>query len=343
MTSGLDRRKSIQSENTMKAHTIAVIGGSGFIGTRLVELLLEAGHSVRIIDKQQSKKYPQLRLAGDVRNVDDILLGCRGCDVIYNLAAEHKDDVRPISLYDDVNVQGARNICAAAEELGINEIIFTSSVAIYGFSPHELDEEANIGYINDYGRTKYEAEQVFLGWVRANTLRKLRMLRPTAVFGEGNRGNVYNLIRQLGKKHFVMVGDGENRKSIAYVGNVAACLRFLLQINGQQIEIFNYADKPDLKMNELVPLVRSTFGFGANLPLRLSDFIVYPLATLFDWIAAATGKSFPVSRVRVQKFCSNSQFSTSRLQQAGFVPEYDLKKALVTTIQAEFDLHPNAL
>ncbi len=322
----------------MNIKTIAVIGGSGFIGTRLVELLLDAGHSVRIIDKQDSQKYPQLRRAGDVRSVKDMVSGCRDCDVIYNLAAEHKDDVRPISLYDDVNVQGARNVCAAAEELGIKEIIFTSSVAIYGFSPHELDEQASIGYINDYGRTKYEAEQVYLDWARPDPARQLRMLRPTAVFGEGNRGNVYNLIRQLGKKHFVMVGDGENRKSIAYVGNVAACLRFLLQINGQQIAIFNYADKPDLKMNELVPLVRSAFGYGQNLPVRLPDFIVYPLATFFDWVASVSGKSFPVSRVRVQKFCSNSQFSTGRLQQAGFEPEHDLKTALVATIKAEFAL-----
>ena len=156
------------------------------------------------------KNIQSFAQAGDVRSVDDMLLGCRDCDVIYNLAAEHKDDVRPISLYDDVNVQGARNVCEAAAKLGITEIIFTSSVAIYGFSPHELDEQASIGYINDYGRTKYEAEQVYLEWVQADSSRRLRILRPTAVFGEGNRGNVYNLIRQLGKKHFVMVGAGEN-------------------------------------------------------------------------------------------------------------------------------------
>ena len=98
----------------MSKRTIAIIGGSGFIGTRLTALLLDAGHEVRIIDKNQSEKYPELRLEGDVRNVSDLVETCRGCDVIYNLAAEHKDDVRPLSLYDDVNVQGARNVCEAA-------------------------------------------------------------------------------------------------------------------------------------------------------------------------------------------------------------------------------------
>ena len=59
-----------------------------------------------------------------------------------NLAAEHRDDVRPISLYDEVDVGGAQNVCAAANELGIECIIFTSYVSIYGFPERPLDETA---------------------------------------------------------------------------------------------------------------------------------------------------------------------------------------------------------
>ena len=322
----------------MSNKNIAVIGGSGFIGTQLVERLLAAGHTINIIDKADSKTYPQLRIAGDVRSVDDLVRTCEGCDVIYNLAAEHKDDVRPLSLYDDVNVQGARNVCLAAEKLGIDEIIFTSTVAIYGFSEQELDEEADNNYINDYGRTKYEAEQVYLEWAAKGNSRLLRIIRPTAVFGKTNRGNVYNLIKQLGKKHFVMVGDGTNRKSIAYVGNISACLEFMLSFQGKKVEIFNYADKPDLQMNELVLLVREVFGYGSNLPVQIPKWVIYPIATLCDIAAIVLNKSFPVSRVRVRKFQSNSQFSTERLFAAGFKPSYDLKEALRQTIRTEFNL-----
>lgn len=322
----------------MNQSSIAVIGGSGFIGTRLIELLIEAGHTVTIVDIRNSEKYPELRKAGDVRKIEDIVSACRGCDTIYNLAAEHKDDVRPLSLYDDVNVQGARNVCIVAEQLGIQKIIFTSTVAIYGFSENELNENADINYINDYGRTKYEAEQVYLQWVERSPERCLRMVRPTAVFGEGNRGNVYNLIRQLGKKHFVMVGEGSNQKSIAYVGNIVAFLKFLLTVDGEQTEIFNYADKPDLRMNEMVPLVREAFGYGATLPVRLPYWLAYPVATVLDMIAVITHQSFPVSRVRLRKFCSNSQFSTKRLKATGFEAEYELTAALRQTIRAEFDL-----
>jgi nucleoside-diphosphate-sugar epimerase len=322
----------------MTSRSIAVIGGSGFIGTRLVERLLASGHAVKIIDIQNSSAYPDLQLEGDVRSVDDLVRTCDGCGVIYNLAAEHKDDVRPITLYDDVNVQGARNVCIAAEKLGIKEIIFTSSVAIYGFSEQELDEDADPNYSNDYGRTKYEAEQVYLEWANADSTRRLSIVRPTVVFGETNRGNVFNLIRQLGRKHFVMVGDGANSKSIAYVGNISSCLEFMLTLQGEPIKIFNYADKPDLQMKELVPLVREVFGYGATLPMHIPMWIIWPIASVLDWIAALLNKSFPVSRVRIQKFCSNSQFSSERLFSTGFTPVYDLKDALRKTIRVEFGL-----
>ena len=55
--------------------------------------------------------------------------------ILTNLVAEHRDDVGPLSLYDEVGGQGARNLCVVARHKGINKIIFTSTVAVYGFAP----------------------------------------------------------------------------------------------------------------------------------------------------------------------------------------------------------------
>jgi nucleoside-diphosphate-sugar epimerase len=114
---------------------ITVIGGSGFVGTRLATRLLAAGHAVTIVDKNDSRKYPQLRFYADVREPDTLEKALAGSDAVINLAAEHRDDVTPKSLYDDVNVTGAENVCNACTKLGIKKIIFTSSVAVYGFAP----------------------------------------------------------------------------------------------------------------------------------------------------------------------------------------------------------------
>jgi nucleoside-diphosphate-sugar epimerase len=109
--------------------TINVIGGSGFIGTRLVRRLRSKEQlSVQITDKAPSKAHPDLVTLGDVRSVEQLRESIANQSVIVNLAAEHRDDVRPLSLYDEVNVGGARNICAVASEKGVRTIIFTSTV-----------------------------------------------------------------------------------------------------------------------------------------------------------------------------------------------------------------------
>ena len=98
------------------------------------------GHDVSIADKVKSRVHPDRSVICDVRDPEAVKRAIAGRDVIYNLAAEHADDVRPISLYDKVNVDGARVVCKAATEAGILRIIFTSSVAIYGFATEELHE-----------------------------------------------------------------------------------------------------------------------------------------------------------------------------------------------------------
>ena len=165
---------------------VDIIGGSGFIGTRLVKrLATRESIKIKIIDKAPSKGFSDLAVIGDVRSIDDLQNTITDNATIVNLAAEHRDDVRPLSLYNDVNVGGARNICTVAREKGVKTIVFTSSVAVYGFAPVGTDESGKIAPFNDYGRTKYEAEQAFTAWQKeAPEERTLVIIRPTVVFGE---------------------------------------------------------------------------------------------------------------------------------------------------------------
>ena len=83
------------------------------------------------------------------------------------------------------------------------------------------NEEAEPRPFNDYGRTKFAAEKVLKEWQAGFSDRSLTIVRPTVIFGEKNRGNVYNLLKQIAHGPFVMIGNGKNKKAMAYVGNVA--------------------------------------------------------------------------------------------------------------------------
>lgn len=315
---------------------IDIIGGSGFIGTRLVRRLKNRDRfSLKIVDKAPSKSFSDLAVLGDVRSLEDLRVQLSDQSVIVNLAAEHRDDVRPLSLYDDVNVGGARNICLVAKERKVRTIVFTSTVAVYGFTPIGTDESGKIAPFNDYGRTKYEAEQVFKAWqAEAPNERTLVIIRPTVVFGEQNRGNVYNLLRQIASGKFVMVGHGENRKSMAYVENITAFIEYSLSFK-PGVHIYNFIDKPDFTMNSLVVNVNRILGRSEKIGFRLPFAVGFLIGKGFDFVATLTGKRFAISSIRVKKFCANSVYNTA-IDQTGFVPPVPLEKALGQTVRYEF-------
>ena len=319
----------------MAGTVIAIIGGAGFIGTELAGQLLKSGLTVRIVDKRISAAYPALCSTADVRDMPALRAALQGAHVVYNLAAEHKDNVRPRSLYDEVNVQGARNVCRITAELAIPTIVFTSSVAVYGFAAPNTDEHGLLAPFNDYGRTKKEAEEVYQEWLTGGPGRMLTIVRPTVVFGPRNRGNVYNLLRQMASGRFAMVGSGRNVKSMAFVENVA-CLLAAAGAFGPGGYLFNYIDKPDLSMNELVMLVKRCLGLTARIAVRIPYPVAFIGGLAADLASRVLRRELPISAIRVKKFCATTQFDSSRLAATGFAPPVSLTEGLQRTIAYEF-------
>lgn len=319
---------------------ITVIGGSGFIGTNLCQLLADQQVAFEIVDLKQSRRFPDKTKIADIRDYRSLLEAVTGTTIV-NLAAVHRDDVRDPDEYYSTNVDGVRNICRLADARSIERIIFTSTVAVYGFAAPETDEEGAIAPFNHYGKSKHQGEEVLRDW-RASSpeSRSLSIVRPTVVFGEGNRGNVYNLLNQIAKRRFLMIGSGKNRKSMAYVGNVSAFISSVLD-RPPGYYLHNYVDKPDLDMNRLVALTRSVLGQGGRHEFRLP----YPLGLLVgylaDLIARLTGRSFPVSSIRVRKFCTTTSFSSNIAATTDFTPPFSLEDALNRTLRAEF-IEPDA-
>lgn len=314
---------------------VLVTGGSGFIGTSLLSLLSELqGIELLNFDKVNSDTFSEVTTLADVRDLDALIEATRDVDIIYNLAAEHADNVTPLSLYEDVNVGGAVNIVKAARANNVKHIVFTSSVAIYGLNRGTPDEKLDPQPFNEYGRTKLAAEKVFDQWHAETEAATLVTIRPAVVFGENNRGNVYNLINQIVSGRFVMIGSGQNCKSMGYVGNVAEFLK--QQLNKQPgYYVYNYADKPDLSSQEIVDIVRQEMGLQ-NSSLRIPYAVGLLAGYSLDAVSKITGKKFPVSAVRVQKFCADTTINSSAAMSSGFTPPYSLEDGLRNMVKHEF-------
>ena len=328
---------------------ITIIGGSGFVGSRLTTRLLACGHRVKIADKRPSQVHPSLHVHCDIRDTSALERELAGSDLVINLAAEHRDDVSPKSLYDQVNVTSSRNLCQVCSKLGITRIVFTSSVAVYGFAPAGTDESGEINYFNDYGRTKWLAEEEYRQWLKADSQNRVVIIRPTVIFGEGNRGNVYNLLRQIAGGRFPMVGRGTNRKSMNYVENVAAFIQHCVEQElpayeesnsvgspPQQEYLYNYCDQPAYDMNGLVLEVYRAFGRPKTRLFHWPYPVAYFGGLCFDLLALILRRRLPVSSIRVKKFCQNTYFTSSRVADTGFVPPVSLPDGLSRTIRHEF-------
>ncbi|EFK56372.1 NAD-dependent epimerase/dehydratase family protein [Sphingobacterium spiritivorum] len=207
---------------------IVIIGGSGFVGTQLIDLLLKTtNYQIVNVDKNESKRFADITVLTNILDKELLCNRLSGSDIVILLAAEHRDDVTPTSLYYDVNVQGMKNTLQAMKTNGIKRIIFTSSVAIYGLNKANPDESFSADPFNHYGKSKWQAEQVLQEWYKSHSDWNINIVRPTVIFGEGNRGNVYNLLYQIASGKFMMIGKGNNQKSMSYIGNIIAFIKFV--------------------------------------------------------------------------------------------------------------------
>ena len=319
---------------------VTMIGASGFVGTRLIDLLKEepANYTLKYIDLLPSHFFNDITTIGDVREQEQMDRELAGADVVVLLAAQHRDDVSPVSLYYDTNVGGMKVTLQAMEKNGIKRLVFFSSVAVYGLNKQNPNEEHPADPFNHYGKSKWQAEQVLQEWAKTHKDWNINIVRPTVIFGERNRGNVYNLLKQISSGRFLMVGKGTNVKSMAYVGNIVAFVKYLIENVTEGYNVFNYIDKPDTNMNDLVALVSEVLH--KHIPATHFPYWMGMMGGYcFDLLAKITGKKLAVSSVRVKKFCATTQFDSTKALSSGFVPPYTLKEGLARTLEFEF-VHP---
>ena len=304
-----------------------IIGGAGFVGTRLKQEL----NKFQILDnKLGSGQY------ADITKPKTLTSKLSGEDSIILLAAEHRDDVSPVSKYYNTNVQGTQNVLDEMDRAGCKHLIFTSSVAVYGLNKVNPEENHPVDPFNHYGKSKWEAEKVIKAWYDKEPEGKsVTIIRPTVIFGEKNRGNVFNLLKQIASGKFLMIGKGQNRKSMAYVGNVVAFIKYRLELAEEGYHVFNYIDKPDLTMTSLLGVIEKSLN--KKIPsVRIPIWLGYLGGFGFDVLAFVTRKKLPISSVRVKKFVATTQFDATKVHSSGFKAPFTLEEGLDRTLKYEF-------
>ena len=312
---------------------ILIIGGSGFVGSSLIKNL--DVNKIINFDKNKSPFFSKITTIGNVLDKNKMEHLFKNVDSVILLAAEHRDDISPSSIYYNVNVQGTKNVLELMTKYKVNKIVFTSSVAVYGLNKKYPNECCKPDPFNHYGKSKLQAEQAINQWYKDNSDEKsVTIIRPTVIFGERNRGNVYNLLKQVYSKKFLMIGNGFNKKSMCYIENISSFIKNRLESNQLGFNIYNYVDKPDYSMNELLSQTKKTLDL--DIPeIKIPYFLGLLAGYFFDFMAILSNKKLAVSSVRVKKFCATTNFDAKKAHSVFDAP-YTINEGLNRTLNYEF-------
>jgi nucleoside-diphosphate-sugar epimerase len=214
-----------QGADTRDFQRCLVIGGAGMLGFEIVRQLVAAGKHVRILDTQPAPEPLCEARAGDIRSPEDVEAACLGMEVVFQTAAAVWDVKTPAQVYDEVNVGGNRLVVDACRKLGIQRLVYTSTidVVVDGRRPI-VDGDESLPYPkrlprDPYSRTKIEAERLVLAADGPDLA--TCALRPVGMYGARDRYHLGNILAIARKGNRLRLGSGKACFSHAYSENVA--------------------------------------------------------------------------------------------------------------------------
>jgi len=246
---------------------ILITGGTGFIGSRLALKCAELGHNVTVFGKTNnaietsnlnSIKTANINsLIGDITNSEDVKKAIKGTDIIFHLAAAQHEAGVPDQYFWDINVEGTRNILAAATQSAVKRVVHGSTIGVYGAAlSGELNEDSAVNPDNIYGETKLAGEEVVLSY---KDKVPVSIIRISETYGPGDR-RLLKLFKAISKNLFFMIGSGKNLHHLIYIDDLIDGMLMSAFSKEALNNIFVLSGKEILTTEEMVTIITNLLG-----------------------------------------------------------------------------------
>lgn len=310
-----------------------IFGGSGFIGTHLVNLLHEMAPEAKIFNLDlvaENHEGQSEYILCDVRREIKLSVPVLEKDVIFNFAAVHRTPGHPDHEYFETNIRGAENVTAFAEKHGIRKIVFTSSIAPYGASECLKEETALPIPSTPYGISKLVAEKIHAVWQAKNESEKrLIIVRPGVVFGKGENGNFTRLYWGIRKRKFFYPGRKDTIKACIYVKELVYFFLYCLEQQSASTEIYNCTYEPAFRIEEICLTMMRATDMKRSL-IKVPASLLLGIAGI---IGVLGGKAVGIHPARVRKLMISTNISGKKLATSGYQFHYTFEEALVDWFQ----------
>src|SRR3954453_22748442 len=257
---------------------VLVTGGAGFIGSHLVDALLERGDDVRVLDNFSTGDRRNLLhvaqhieiVEGDLRSFERVFTAVQGCEVVFHEAALPSV---PRSVQDplsssEVNVTGTLNVLLAARDGGVRRVVYASSSSVYGSTaPAEVKrEDMPVAPLSPYGVAKFAGEAYCTSFYEVYGLETVS-LRYFNVFGprQSPISEYAAVIPNFFAAAFmnerpIVYGDGEQSRDFTYVDNVVSANLAAASAGGAAGQVFNVACGETHSVNSLITHIARLVG-----------------------------------------------------------------------------------
>lgn len=317
---------------------ILVTGGSGFVGRFLIEELLRDKNNM-IIAMYNNSQIPEV-FNGFQENLswiktdlvsDDLTDALSSIDVVYHLAGYSStgSSVAELDHLDKINVVATQRVADACVSSQVRHFIFVSSVAVCEGSSATIIDERNGFPLTPYGESKKSAENILIE--RAKGSYELTILRPSALFGEYHEGSVYELVKKIQQRKFVIFGSGKSLTNFFYIRDFVDLLvsvKFDARAYGQ---VFIAADK-SFHLNVVVYWIVDALNSNFRV-ISVPTWIGYIFAWCFDLVSMVLDRHLPFSSRRLRAMLNDSCFSNAKVTRVMASDcKFGVKKGLLTTI-----------
>lgn len=260
------------------AKKILVTGADGFIGSHLTEELIRRGHDVRAfvfynsfnswgwLDHAASEVRQSLDVfAGDIRDPHGVRQAMHGCDTVLHLAAliaipysYHSPDT-----YIDTNVKGTLNVVQAARELGVSQVVHTSTSEVYGSARYvPIDEQHPLQGQSPYAASKTGADQIAMSFYHSFGT-PVTILRPFNTYGprQSARAVIPTIITQIARGERVLkLGALRPTRDFSYISDTVAGFVAATAASHATGEVLNLGSGQEISIEDTVRMIATAMG-----------------------------------------------------------------------------------
>ncbi|WP_173475771.1 NAD(P)-dependent oxidoreductase [Fibrobacter succinogenes] len=310
--------------------SFVIFGGIGFIGTHMLRLLREKYPNAKVYvadlladpsmdQKDAAVSYQKV----DVRKPIEMQGEFGKNTLVFNFAAIHRTPGHPDHAYYETNIRGAENVCEFARKYGIENIVFTSSIATYG-AAEELKTEDTLPTPNTpYGIAKLVAEKTHEEWAAENSNHRLSIVRPGIVFGTGENGNMTRLYKGLKSHKFAYAGRKDTIKACIYVKNlVRVMLEMAENRNAEKVQLFNCCYYPSFTIEQICHAMMVATGMKRFIPFIPKK----PMMMVASVCGLMGGLGLGICPARVKKLMISTNVDGKKLSQS-YSLKYSLEEA----------------